>query len=157
AGDKQQLLDFHGINLQDDAFGWFLQQTLPVLPKDSVKKGSKWKATADAKLAGIGQLTGQTDYTLEKGVTEEKRTVQEIRWKGEQTLDLDMKWLKNALNDKLKTKKLTGAGKFDAKVGAVQSSKVEAEITGELKLGNPDSPAILRVSFQHTLELEAKP
>lgn len=152
-----QVGDFHGLNLYDDTFTWYLQQLLGTLPETAVTTGGKWKTPVQTKLSGFGDLTGQMEFTLQdKPVKVADRPCQEVRLGGSQALELDMKWLNNPLKGTLKTTKLAGAVRFDPKAGSVRSSEVQAEMSGELKLGPGDNPAVLKVTFQHTLELEAK-
>jgi hypothetical protein len=149
------VLDFHALNLRDDTFGWYLQQALGVLPAKGAAV-EKWESRVDSKLAPFGQATGKTEYMRGKPQDEAGRILETITFKGSQLVELDMKWLNNALRGPLKVTKLTGAVRFDPKAGRVHNSTAEAEISGELLLGN-DNPSKMKLSFQHTLELMAKP
>jgi hypothetical protein len=156
-GADATIADFHALNLHDDSFGWYLQQVLGVLPAAAVAEGAKWEHTTDAKLGAFGQLSGRTDFVLGKLVTAGDRPCRAVQLKGEQTLELDTKWLNLPIRGTLKTTKLEGTVCFDPKAGAVQSGTSQAELAGELKLGEGDKPALFKVTFQHALELEAKP
>jgi hypothetical protein len=153
-----QLADYHGLNLHDDSFAWFVQQALGILPDKAVKPGGKWGSPLKAKLTDLGELSGELSCSLsDKPVQASDRTCQEFRLEGSQALEVDMKFLNNPLRGTLKTSKLTGTVRFDVKAGAVHSSSFQTEVSGDLKLGPGEKPAVLKVHFRHELELEAKP
>jgi hypothetical protein len=156
--DGLSVLDFEGINLRDDSFGWFLQQLLGTLPRGAVARGAQWSQPVQAKLAHFGELTGKNDFTLGSAVKVGDRSCREVSWKGAQSLETSMKWVgNNILRGTLKASKLTGTMRFDPAAGRLANSEVQAELDGTLKLGPNDKPLDLKVSFQHTLSLEAKP
>ncbi|HXG10148.1 MAG TPA: DUF6263 family protein [Gemmataceae bacterium] len=156
-GGGFNVLDFEGINVRDGSFGWFLQQALGTLPRGAIGQGAKWSQPVQAKLAGLGELTGRNDFTLGSVVTVGDRPCWEIAFKGAQSLEVDMKWIgNNLLRGTLKAGKLGGTIRFDAQAGKLAASQVEAEISGDLKLGAGDSNAVLKISFRHTVEMEAR-
>jgi len=152
-----QVAEFYGYNLRDDSFGWYLQMALGVLPEKAAKPGDKWKVPVQLKWAGLGQVTGQTEWGLDNPRKVGKPPCQQLRLDGAETMEVDMKWANAALRGTLKTSKLAGTVQFDPKAGAVQTSEVKADYAGDLKWGDGDQPLVLKVGFQHTLELEAKP
>jgi Family of unknown function (DUF6263) len=152
-----QVAEFYGYNLRDESIGWFMQLALGVLPDRAAKPGDKWKVPAQAKWAGLGEVTGQTEWALDKPVKVGDRMCQQLKADGSETMEVDMRWGDAPLRGTLKTSKLTGTVKFDANAGAVQASEVRAEFAGDLKWGEGDNPLVLKTTFRHTLELEAKP
>lgn len=156
-GNPNNIMDFEGLNLRDDSFGWFVQQVLGKLPSTGVKKGASWNQPVQQKLAGLGELTGKNEYTLGAVVKVGDRPCQEMQVKGNQDLDLNLKWLgNNLLRGTLKTSKLAGTIRFDAAKGKVENSEVQIEKGGDLKIGTDEKAGILKMSYQHTLSLEAK-
>jgi hypothetical protein len=153
---EAQILDYYAINLHDGTFGWFLQQALGVLPDKAVGKGGTWKAAADTKIAEFGQVTGQTEFTLEKAAKVGENAGLEVSVKGAQALELDTKWLNAPLRGTLTTTKLAGVLRFDPAAGMVRSSEIRAELSGDLKFGAGDNPATMKLAFRHLLELEAR-
>jgi Family of unknown function (DUF6263) len=155
-GDSRQQIDFHGLNLHDGAFGWFLQQALGQVPAAPATKGQRWEVPVDAQWEGIGHLTGRTTYTLAGPVEAGGVPCQEVEATGKQNLELDMKWFNQALRGPLRTTKLTGKVHVDAKAGRVQDSEVHAALEGRLQFGGGDKPADMKVKFEHTLGLTAR-
>jgi hypothetical protein len=151
------VVDFHGLNLHDDSFGWFLQLLLGTLPEKALPEGSEWKVPVRAKLAGFGDLNGQIEVTLGKEVKVGERSCRELKQTGSEMVDLDMKWANGSLRGTLKTTKLTGLVRFDPRAGAVQSGEAQADYGGELKLGLGEMPVVLGVKFHQELTLEAQP
>jgi hypothetical protein len=153
-GDLGQVIDMHGLGLHDATFGWLLQLNLGRLPDRAAAAGAKWQAAAPAKLSGFGDLAGQTDLTL---VRAGAGAPAEVKMAGSQTLQLDMTWVGAPLRGTLKTSKLAGTVRFDPRAGFVQKGEAQADFAGDLKLGLNDPPLVLKVSFQETLDLEARP
>ncbi len=156
-GNPQNIVDFHALSLHDDTFGWFLQLQLGSLPGAAAARGATWKLPTKAKLEGFGGLSGKVDVTLGKAAKAGDHACEELNLKGEQTLDLDMKWLNTPLRGPLKSTKLTGTVLFDAKAGLVRGGKVETDLEGSLKLGANDQAGALKITYRHALELELKP
>lgn len=151
------VLEFEGLNLRDDTFAWYLQQVLGTLPRAAVAKGASWNQPIQQKLAGVGEVSGKNDFTLAGTAKVDDLTCQEIRLKGEQALELNLKWVgNNILNGTLKTSKLTGTLRFDAQAGRLATGETSLEMAGDLKLGTAANAAAVKVSFEHTLELEAR-
>ena len=82
--------------------------------------------------------------------------LQEIDVAGSQSLDLDTKWLGNALKGTLKTTQYTGRLRFDAAVGRLHSASVQMDLAGTLKFGNANA-ADMKIAYRHELELELQP
>lgn len=151
------VLEFEGLNLRDDTFAWYLQQVLGTLPRAAVAPGATWNQPVQQKLAGVGEATGKIEFTLKGPAKVGDLACQEIRLKGEQSLDLNMKWVgNNILNGLLKTSKLAGGIRFDAQAGRLVTGETAIEMAGDLKLGTAANAATVKVSFEHTLELEAR-
>src|SRR5262249_50934813 len=110
--------DYHGLNLHDDSFGWLLQGGLGVLPGKAAEEGAKWKQAAPGKLVGIGDVTGETELTLEKPVKVGDRMLPQVAVGGSQTIELNLKWAMRDLTGTLKTSKLAGKVRFDPKANA---------------------------------------
>jgi hypothetical protein len=146
------ILDFHAVNLRDDAFGWFVQQALGRLPPGN-GTAKTWQAPVDRMLANLGRLSGKTDFARKKQLREGERVLEEIGLDGKQAIDLDMTWLGAPLRGKLETTKLSGTVRFDASAGAVDNSAVTIDMKGDLRFGR-DNPATFHMRYQHTLELQ---
>jgi hypothetical protein len=155
ANPETNVADFYALNLQDETFGWFLQQALGTLPGRPVPRDGRWQTTANGKFGELGRITGRIDFRLAKPVTVDDRPCEVVSWQGEQALDLDTRWLNQALRGPLQSKRLSGELIFDAKAGALRSSKADVELQGNLKWG--DGQVDLRVSYRHTLELTRTP
>jgi hypothetical protein len=152
-GDTQ-VPDFHGFNLHDDSFAWFLQQPLGLLPGSAA---AAWKVPVEGKLAGFGLVSGQVEFRLgDKPVMVGDRACREVRFTGEQALEVETKWLNNVLTGRLKTTKLAGAARFDARAGELRQGECQAELAGELKVGAGENAAVMKIRFRHELELEAR-
>jgi hypothetical protein len=150
------VIDFEGLNLHDDSFGWFLQQLMGTLPRAAVAKGAQWNQPVQARLTNFGELTGRNEFTLGPPVKVGEHTAHEMQMKGTQSLDLTLRWVgNNTLRGKLETTRLTGTMRFDAPRGRLIGSEVQIDLKGDLKVGANDKP-VLEVSFQHSLAMEAK-
>jgi hypothetical protein len=149
--------DFHAVNLHDDSFRWGVQLLLGPLPEKPLAEGSRWEQPVQAKLAGFGDLSGRSEFTLGKEVKVGEHPCREMKQTGSETLELDMKWANAPLRGTLKTSKLTAAVRFDPMAGTVRSSEAQADYGGELKLGQADSAVTLKVNFQEELTLETQP
>src|SRR5262249_59803384 len=142
-GAEPQLIDFHAQALHDDTFAWFLQHALGVLPDRPSAEGAKWEAAAEAKVASFGALTGKTEYVLGKHGKVGDSNCRDVALKGRYALEVDAKWLGQALRGALKTTKLEGTLRFDHTAGKVRSSSVEVALGGDLYFGNNDKPALV--------------
>jgi hypothetical protein len=60
------------------------------------------------------------------------------------------------LRGKLKSTKLAGKVVFDGQAGRARGSSTQADLAGDLKLGEEDG-GVMKVKFKHQLELEIKP
>ena len=151
-----QVLDFHAQYLRDDSFAWLLQQALGVLPAHAVAVGDTWEGKHDTRLQTYGQLEGVSKYTRDKPEAVEGRTHEIIKRKGNQTLDMDTRWLNVPLRGMLKTSKLDGIHRFDPKKHALAAASVQLELGGDLLLGNENSPAKMKIHFERALDLEQR-
>jgi hypothetical protein len=152
-GNLDHVVDMHGLGLHDASFGWLLQLTLGGLPERPAAAGAKWQVPAPAKLSGFGALTGQTDLTLARAGAGEPA---QVKLAGSHALELDMTWAGASLRGTLKTSKLAGTVRFDPRTASVPKGEAQADFGGDLKLGLGDSPVDLKVTFQETLDLEAR-
>jgi hypothetical protein len=76
---------------------------------------------------------------------------------GSKTLDVDMRWFNNPLRGPLKSTKMEGKHLIDAKTGRLQSSEVRIDLQGDFKFGGGDNPGKMKVNYEYTLGLTAKP
>jgi hypothetical protein len=144
--------DTNALTLRDGPFGWFLRQSLGVLPDAAVAEGGTWKRPVRLKLEGFGEMTGETEYRLDKPAKVGETPCQVVRFKGTPTLDLDMKLSNVTLAGPLKITKLEGAVRFDPKAGVVRESEYKTEMAGDLKLNDSS----LKLGFRHTVTWELK-
>jgi hypothetical protein len=149
--------EMFGYNLRDDSFGWYLQLLVGALPEKPVAEGAKWKLPAPTKLKGLGDLSGQLEFRLDKPGTVGDRPCQQLRLDGTCKLELDMKFGDASLRGTLETSKVGGSMLFDARSGMVRKGEVQADLAGDLKLGLGDQPLVLKTGFKNKLELELKP
>jgi hypothetical protein len=149
-----QVNDFHGINLRDATFGWFLQQALGVLPDAGVAPGATWKTPYKAKIGDLADWTAETECTLDKPRKDGDRELAVIGCKGKQSFAVDMKWLNNELKGMLETSRSEGTFQFDAKAGRLHKSEMRIDYAGDLKLG--ENKTVFKFQFRHILEVEAK-
>jgi hypothetical protein len=149
-----QAADFHGLALRDDTFAWYLQQALGLLPEAKVTEGGKWKEPVKTKLAGLGEMTGQTEYRLDKPAKSGDVLCQVVRFEGSATVDLGMQFVNLSLSGPLKIIKVEGAVRFDPKAGAVHDSEYKTEMSGDLKLG--DGGTMMKVGYKQTVTWQAK-
>lgn len=146
----------HGYNLRDGSFAWYLQQSLGVLPDVQVQEGGRWKQPNKNKLAGIGELTGETEYRLTRAAKAGAAT-HELGFEGAHAMDVEMKFGTLILRGPMKIGKVRGTVQFDPKTQTVQSSEYKAEMRGDFKLNeDPDTP-ILKMEFKQTVTLETRP
>jgi len=148
--------DFHAVNLHDDTFAFLLQQMLGTLPEKATAVGGKWKTASPAKLPTFGALTGEVETALGKAVKVNDRTAYELTRTGSQKFDIDTKLANLTVRGSLKSTKQMGKVYFDAEAGSVRKGEMQMELAGELKLGDGDNPGVLKITYQHQLELEAK-
>jgi hypothetical protein len=149
-----QIADYHGVSLHDDTFAWLLQQTLGTLPPTAADKS--WKLEVMTKFANVGPLEGDAAYTLGGEVKSGAVVCREINMQGKQALDLDARWLNQVLRGLFKTSKLSATTCFDPKAGAVEKSQASVHLGGDLKIGQTDKPALLKVTLTFDMELERK-
>lgn len=149
-----QAAEFHGQGLHDDTFAWYLQQALGLLPAAKVTEGGKWKEPVKTKLAGFGDMTGQTEYRLDKPAKSGDVLCQVVRFEGSATIDLSLQLGNLGLAGPLKITKVEGAVRFDPKAGAVRDSEYKTEMSGDLKLG--DGGSIMKVGYKQTVTWQAK-
>jgi hypothetical protein len=153
-GADATVLDFHATNLRDDTFAWFVQQPLGVLPP---KPARSWEVATETKLSLFGQLQGKTAYIFGKAMQEESDKTQLLQFTGSQALELDTKWFGTSLRGPLKMSKLQGTIVFDPGTQTVRRGSAQVELAGDLLFGNENNPAKMKLKYEHTLELEAKP
>lgn len=153
---EQNVVAFYGVNLRDATFAWFLQQVLGPLPGAAAKPGRKWEVPVDAKLPEFGQLSGRSLGSLGESKMVGGVPCQEIRVKGEQTLDTDMKWLNAPLRGSLKTTKMEAKLLLDPKKGRILTGEASIHLQGDLKFGAGDDAGLMKVRYEHTLELAAR-
>lgn len=156
-GNEGFIVDLHGLALRDASFAWFLQQALGVVPARAAAKGQTWELPAEGKLADFGTLAGRTTYTLVGPARALDTDVQKIGVKGHAALDVDMKWIDNVLRGPLRTSKLEGNVFVDPKAGKVVQGEVRIDLGGDVKLGMGDNAGVLKIQYQHTWTLEARP
>jgi hypothetical protein len=151
-----QVAEFHGYWLHDDSFGWFHQTVLGVLPEKAVTRDATWKGPAPGKLKGLGEVSGQFDFTLDKPTKVGDRSLEQIKLAGSQTINLDMAFGSATMTGSLKSSKQSGTIRFDPKAGLVEGSDVTVDYAGELKFPTGGQPLILKVTLKNEVTVERK-
>lgn len=144
-----QILDYHGMNLHDETFAWFLQQALGRLPGKGDKH--KWQVAVEASLGDMGTATGQLEF--ERAAKPDEQGLITIRWQGSQSADLNTKWVGVDVKGTLKTTKLVGKMVFDPRAGRLHSGIAIIGMAGDLKVGGGG----FKMTYQHELELTKQP
>ncbi len=150
------IADFHALNLHDASFAWYLQQCLGVLPEKAIEKGKSWQEKVETRLKDIGELRGQLEFTPGDELKVGDHRCRQLRFTGEEKLDLRMKWGNGELSGPLKIHKIEGQTCFDSEAGIVRRGQAKIDMKGEVKTSDNENAPPLTVLFTHQLELEAK-
>ncbi len=148
---------FHAVNLHDESFAFFLQQTLGVLPETKVSSDARWEVPFRSTWTGLAETRGKWEFQRGKPALVGKHSCETIAWKGEESFDVDMTFVQSPLKGTLKSSQLGGKVSFDAKAGLVRASESKSLISGTLKLGDGEKPLPIKVTFVHKLQLEYLP